>query len=973
MNDMMNQNNIPQQDGMEEQQTRVVPTVDTPARPPRRRRSDRYLEEQPAQEAPQQPVQNDMPSWLNQQAEAAPQQPSWITPPAEQEPGAEENNPTTRVQTRFAPRQDAQQAVPRPAVLGRQQGQQSDVRRPMNVPGYTQRQPLGTGPVQPQPRQPLYPQQQEAPARRNQPQNAPEKKKKKVRGWLVALVAIVLLLGLCVLGFLMIDETSDSPLAEAKRSVVSLLGGALPTEAPPAATASGFSAAINTGTAPLDVVFSLTTSKSVTQVRLVDEDNLPLNAVGAAVTENADSIIWMINLPVTDGYEGSVQAQIFDGLSWLDTGMFQALEIAMPAPTATIAIEAFHEVTTDAPTLEPVITDEPIVTDEPIPTDAPTQAPTLAATATPTLEPTYTPTMAPTATPEPTEEPAAVATQEPLVTEAPTEEPTAEPTEAPTEEPPATPDPTATPAPAAPMTAEAAESADPSLIKDTVIYDKKTKVDEYEREQALNMPASDSYLTLPFGVVTYRGNAFRQNAAVGNVGAGVSEMSLAWTAEAGSVKGASSTYYGIGWTGQPAIIKWSKQIREASNIVEEKRSTSALKEVIVAGQDGKIYFLDLADGLPTREAINVGFPMRGTPSLHPLGYPVMTVGQYARKMAKTTGDIGLRFYDLLTQKQVYWIDGLDGKDDRPYYEVGAFDTSALIDPNTDTLITVGTNGMLYTADLNTEYDAGKQTVSIDPEQVVMKSRTKGQAKNHIAVEASPAMYGNYIFYADMGGILRCVDTTTMTTAWAVETGGDAVQAAIALDTDEDGNVWLYTANVLENRKKGDCTIRRFNAETGEEDWAYALNVAKNAVKKNKTPGAMASPVIGQHGLSDLVYFTLSNVSKTGAKELFADADGALAGVTLAMDKSTGDVVWAMELDSYAYASPVAVYAEDGTGWIIQASASGTLYLLDGLTGEVVSTLAVEGTIEGSPAVYNDTLVIGTTGKDTSFIYGVKLQ
>jgi len=250
LNDMMNDNNIPQQEGMEEQQTRVVPTVDTPARPPRHRRSDRYAQEQPAQEAPQQPVQSDMPSWLNQQAEAAPQQDAWITPPAEQEPASEENNPTTRVQTRFTPRQDAQQAVPRPAVLGRQQGQQGDVRRPMNVPGYTQRQPLGTGPVQPQPRQPLYPQQQEAPARRNQPQNAPEKKKKKGRGWLVALVAIVLLLGLCVLGFLMIDETSDSPLAEAKRSVVSLLGGALPTEAPPVATASGFSAAINTGTAP---------------------------------------------------------------------------------------------------------------------------------------------------------------------------------------------------------------------------------------------------------------------------------------------------------------------------------------------------------------------------------------------------------------------------------------------------------------------------------------------------------------------------------------------------------------------------------------------------------------------------------------------------------------------------------------------------------------------------------------------------
>ena len=54
--------------------------------------------------------------------------------------------------------------------------------------------------------------------------------------------------------------------------------------------------------------------------------------------------------------------------------------------------------------------------------------------------------------------------------------------------------------------------------------------------------------------MTFRGDAFRQNAAVGNVG-NITAMSLKWTAEAGSVKGSSSTYYGIGWTGQPAIVK----------------------------------------------------------------------------------------------------------------------------------------------------------------------------------------------------------------------------------------------------------------------------------------------------------------------------------------------------------------------------------------------------------------------------------
>ena len=50
-------------------------------------------------------------------------------------------------------------------------------------------------------------------------------------------------------------------------------------------------------------------------------------------------------------------------------------------------------------------------------------------------------------------------------------------------------------------------------------------------------------------------------------------------------------------------------------------------------------------------------------------------------------------------------------------------------------------------------------------------------------------------------------------------------------------------------------------------------------------------------------------------------------------------------------------------------------ILDKLSerSEVLNTLEVEGTIEGSPAVYGNTLVIGTTGKNKSFIYGITLE
>ena len=141
------------------------------------------------------------------------------------------------------------------------------------------------------------------------------------------------------------------------------------------------------------------------------------------------------------------------------------------------------------------------------------------------------------------------------------------------------------------------------------------------------------------------------------------------------------------------------------------------------------------------------------------------------------------------------------------------------------------------------------------------------------------------------------------------------------------------------------------------------------VKKNKktgvTAGVKASPVVGRNGLDGMVYFTVSYAT---------DIDGSAAdGVLIALDKETGKPAWRRPLSSYSYSSPVAVYNEEGRGWIIQAANDGKMELLDGPTGAVVSTLQIEGEINASPAVYKGTLVIGTQGKGTSYIYGISLK
>ena len=121
-------------------------------------------------------------------------------------------------------------------------------------------------------------------------------------------------------------------------------------------------------------------------------------------------------------------------------------------------------------------------------------------------------------------------------------------------------------------------------------------------------------------------------------------------------------------------------------------------------------------------------------------------------------------------------------------------------------------------------------------------------------------------------------------------------------------------------------------------------------------------LISAHGSAEAVIATLRPWCTGG------EAKAAL----VALDKETGKRAWARGMDSRCESSPVAVYDKDGNGWIIQCMENGTVELLEGLTGKPVATLQVEGQIEASPAVYGDMMVVGTTGKGTSYIYGIRV-
>jgi outer membrane protein assembly factor BamB len=220
-----------------------------------------------------------------------------------------------------------------------------------------------------------------------------------------------------------------------------------------------------------------------------------------------------------------------------------------------------------------------------------------------------------------------------------------------------------------------------------------------------------------------------------------------------------------------------------------------------------------------------------------------------------------------------------------------------------------------------------------------------------------AMYGTYAYFADQTGILQCVDINTLNPVWAADTG-DNVDATVALDMEDESTVALYTGNTIKNQgRSGVCTLRRYDALTGKQTWAY--QVPGFAYTNEAEVGLEASPVVGQNSVSDLVFFTVTN--------------GVSGSTVYALKKDTGAVAWSQALATSTLSSPVAVYNLLGDAWLIQAESDGKLHLMDAKTGKILNTLQLEGGVESSPAVYRDVLVIATTGTDTSYIYGIKLE
>jgi len=514
-----------------------------------------------------------------------------------------------------------------------------------------------------------------------------------------------------------------------------------------------------------------------------------------------------------------------------------------------------------------------------------------------------------------------------------------------------------------------------------------TRLTSFSRTTPIEFGRGQEYTELE-GVITFRGNNYREGGSYGTANIATGEMEVMWSVPTSKVLRSSgkSHWIGSGWTGQPLLVKWPDETKQVMNLYIDKKADPTLVEVIYPCLDGKIYFLDLRDGTATRPAIDTGGgAIKGTASIHPGGVPMLFVGQGdALPASEPDGAVKYRIYSLVDQTLLYTFGTDDPVAPRTLWQ--AYDASALFDVETDTLIEPGENGLLYTVKLNTRYDPETGVLSVNPEQPIKMRYTgpeysdgpppeNSPTTRWYGMEASPVIWDHYVYLPDNAGRLMCVDLNTMKLVWTQDIVDDSNSTPLFEEWRDDGTAYIYGGPSLHISESpsgtsgittGKISIWKIDAATGEKVWESQPYTCYSRRSYSVSGGVQGTGVLGRHDIGNLVIYPVAGMPSV------------VGGALVALDKYTGTEIWRFPMGNYAWSSPVAVYTADGKSYIIICDTAGTITMLEGTTGDLMSSVTIRETdsfIEATPAVYGNMLVVGTKGtyQESGKIIGIQLR
>lgn len=486
------------------------------------------------------------------------------------------------------------------------------------------------------------------------------------------------------------------------------------------------------------------------------------------------------------------------------------------------------------------------------------------------------------------------------------------------------------------------------LISSTAIMVDGEVVEEYESDYEINFDLPERYTELE-GIVTFRGDNFRSGAAYGTAAVSSKTLTKVWSKSTSGLSDSDGIYWsGSGWTGQPLIVKWPEATRKnISAMYDWAREKEGLVEVIYATLDGHVYFYELTSGEYTREPLNLGFNYKGAGALDPRGYPILYVGS---GVDSVNGRSRVKVVNLIDNSVMFEFGHNETFANRGWH---MFDSSPLVSAETDQLIYPGENGILYIIHLNTKYNEQTGELSVDPDNIVKwkYNGVRSGSRYWLGVESSAAIINNYIFLADNGGNLMCLDLNTLELVW-VQDVLDDTNCSPVVDI-EDGHPYIYISTSFHYGWRSYSTaaipIFKIDAETGEIVWRtdYTCYTVQDL-----SGGVQGTIAVGKNKLSDMIFVPI------------ARTPGASSGTLAALKKDTGEVIWEKETSMYSWSSPVDFYDADGNGYLLYCNSGFNMFLIDGKTGEQLDYMNLGGNIEASPAMYGNYAVVGTRAMRT---------
>lgn len=440
---------------------------------------------------------------------------------------------------------------------------------------------------------------------------------------------------------------------------------------------------------------------------------------------------------------------------------------------------------------------------------------------------------------------------------------------------------------------------------------------------------SDLYAKAP-GALTFRNGAFRQADFGGRISGTPDTIIVDWMFET-NVDTTETSFGkwggGTGWTGQPLYIEWPDScvysFRKNGTLTKDFNK----KEIIFASLSGNIYFLNFENGKESRENINVSNPIKGTPSLD----PTLNGNLYVGQGIPAHYPFGALTINLFTHNITQVFD----KDNTAWRGWGAYDSSPL--RIGQFLFRPGENNTFY-------------KYFVKPGNLTLHSKLRYKISGAApGIESSMCSYLNYGYICDNHGNIICLNLNNLKPVWLYKLGDD-IDATPVLEI-EDGKPYLYVGCEVDKQGAGEARFVKLDGINGNKIWQTAIEGKRvDIYEKHFDGGFYASALPGYGNCSHLIFSNCVRNTKGQNGEL------------VVFNKKSGNIEYSVPLKYYSWSSPVGFINENNEMFILTGDSAGNLYLINGISGKVLTTCKIGSNFESSPVVSGNSAVIGSRGR-----------